>query len=161
MRAVKWLLIVALPGCASSPTSAPIEDTNVVIGGASDDGTAVVDWHAGLFTPPILMGPQGGQHIWVSVRAGHGFHAKSMRFTIDMTDLDTGEVVKPGTIPVTATMSDVGDALQVTNLRGYVKEPCKIKGHRVHIRVGLEDLMGLTGSDEVDIKPQWSGFCGS
>ena len=160
MHAVKWLLLSLLAGCASE-TTPPVAGTSVVMGGANEDGTAPVDWHSGLFSPPILMGPQGGQHIWVSVRTGHGFNAKSMRFTIDMTDVDTGEVVKPGTIPVTANLTDVGDALQVTNLRAYVKEPCKINGHRVRVHVGLEDLIGLTGSDEVDIKPTWSGFCGS
>lgn len=156
-----WLLVLGVAACASIGAPEPVGDMTISLGGDNDDGTGVVDWHAATVAPPIVMGPQGGQHIWLSLRTGHSYQAKSMRLVIDMTDLDTGEAVKPGSIPVTTTLTDVGDALQGTGLRAYVKEPCKIMGHHVRVHVSVEDLVGLTGSDEAVITPTWGGFCGT
>ncbi len=159
MRTV--IALTALLCAACTTTAAEVPAGTVIVGGANDDGTGFVDWHTSTVGPPIVMGPQGGQHIWVSVRTGRNFNASKMRLLIDMTDLDTGDVVKPGQIPFTRTLTDSGTELQITGITAYVKEPCKIKGHHVRVHVGVEDLVGLPGSDEAIIIPTWSGFCGT
>ncbi len=159
MRAVTWLLLLSLAGCATSGVSTVGGTSGVRIGGANEDGTGFVDWHSATVSPTIVMGPQGGQHVWVSLRTDRDFYASKMRITIAMTDLDTGEVVKPGEIPFTRTLVDDGQELQVSGITAYIKEPCKIKGHHVRVHADVEDLVGLTGSDEAVITPTWSGYC--
>lgn len=160
MRSVMLHFCVLLVGCATSATSAPPGSSTLVIGGANDDGTGFVDWHGETVAPPIIMGPQGGQHVWVSIRSSHDFNATKMRITIDMTDLDTSEVVKPGQMQFTRTLVESGDWLQFSAITAYVKEPCKIRGHHVRVHVSAEDLVGMTGSDEAVIVPKWtSGAC--
>ncbi len=153
------LLLAACASASSMP--AAVGDTTVLIGGANDDGTGFVDWHGQTATPNLIMGPQGGQHVWVMLRTGHAFNAEKMRILMDMTDLDTGLVVKPGQMPFTRTLTDAGDALVTDGnaITAYVKEPCVIKGHHIQVHVGVTDLVGLTGADQAVIIPSWSGFC--
>lgn len=159
MRAVAAALCGILTACATAAVDAPPATSAITIGGATDDGTGFVDWHGATVSPPVVMGPQGGQHIWVSLRTGREFYANKMRILIDMMDLDTGEVVKPGQIPFTRNLTEDGNALAFSGLTAYVKEPCRIKGHRVRVHVSVEDLVGLTGSDEAIVTPTWSGYC--
>ncbi len=160
MRTLMGLLAVCLLACTTTTTTTTSGPATLLIGGANDDGTGFVDWHGATATPPIIMGPQGGQHVWVSVRTTRDFYASKMRFTIDMTDLDTAQEVKPGPMQFTRTLIDDGTVLQFSGITAYVKEPCKITGHHVRVHVDVSDLVGLTGSDEAVIVPNWtSGAC--
>ena len=151
-------LLMLLAACATDATTTAT--TGVVrVDGALDDGTGLVDWQTGTATPAIVMGPQGGQHVWTVVTTSHAFYAKRMRITVEMTDLDTGEIVKPGAFQFTKDMVDTADGLQSPAITAFVKEPCKVKGHHLRVRADVEDLVGVTGSAEATITPTWTGYC--
>lgn len=156
---IRSFCLAILGGCASETGSGSTSTSSVIIGGCKDDGTGYLDWHSSTIAPNIVMGPQGGQHVYVSVRATSDFYVKNARITVDGLDLDTGDIVKPGAFEFTRSFTPEGSGLGVVGLTSFVKEPCKIKGHRVRMHVHVEDLVGLTGDDEAIITPSWNGFC--
>lgn len=157
MRATALILLVSAWGCVVEPGASPAR--TVRVDGALPDGTGWVDWHTGTPTVGIFMGPQGGQHVWVSVTTSTEFYTKKARLSVGMTDLDTGEEVKPGVFQFVKELLPEGEGLRAAAVTAFVKEPCKIKGHRVLVRVAVEDLVGLTGTGESIIRPTWDGFC--
>ena len=152
-----WILTLVVTACAT--TTEPPGTAEVAVNGAQDDGSGWVNWHEAQVSPPIVMGPQGGQHVWVVVSTSTAFQAKRVRVTVRMTDLDTGEVVKPGDFQFTKDMVDAPDGRRTPAITAYVKEPCKVAGRHVRVHVDVEDLVGLTGSAEATITPTWNGFC--
>ncbi len=161
MRSVIAASVLVVSACTSNAAPGALGTGSVIIGGANDDGTGFVDWHGATVKPHIIMGPQGGQHVWVMLHTSRDFYASKMRVTVDMTDVDTGQAVKPGEMPFTRTLTDTGDLLTTDGnaITAYIKEPCVIQGHHILVHVAVSDLMGLTGSDEATIIPSWSGFC--
>lgn len=134
-------------------------DTRVELGGADDEGQQFIDWADGTATPKMVRGPQGGQHIWVRTRSQGLWHKKA-RISVTMTLVDSGNVVKPGTVPVMPTLEVLpdGDALS-PGITAYVKCPCQVVGRQVRVRAEIVDLYGLTGVGEATIRPTWDGDC--
>ena len=136
-------------------------EIRVELGGADDEGLLFVDWSSGDATPKMVRGPQGGQHIWVRTRSEGLWHKKA-RIDVTMTLIDSGNVVKPGTVPVMPTLEvqEDGSALS-PGITAYVKCPCQIVGRAVRVRAEIVDLYGLTGAGEATIHPTWYGDCNS
>jgi len=78
-------------GCASHPATQP--PLQVLLGGATDDGLAFVDW-SGCPPAKIVHGVQGGQHVWGSVRI-HGLVGPRARIRVSLFHID-GAPVEPG-----------------------------------------------------------------
>lgn len=136
------------------------EVIEVVVGGGDDEtGVGFVDWSTGQVTPPMIRGPQGGQHVWVAVRT-RGLWPAKMRINVTMTLLDTGVAVKPGTVPLMPTLTPAEDGWHtVDRITAYVKCPCQVKDRLVRVSVETVDLYGLSGAAEATIRPTWDGDC--
>lgn len=130
------------------------------VGGSDKTGNGWIDWSGTKVTPEILKGPQGGQHIWVSART-RNLHPKKARISVTMfVEGPAGdEVVKPGTVEMTATLKWENDYLVYTGLPAFVKEPCKIMDKRVRVELSVDDLYGVHADDKAWITPIWTGFC--
>lgn len=163
-------LVAPLGGCTSSGGGGDGDPTvSFEIGGSSDEGEGFVDWSAGDATPPMIRGPQGGQHVWVSVRA-RGLWPKKARVAIEMFLDETGVVVKPGRVPITANLHPEDPALQdaepdleawygFEGITAFVRCPCQVQGKRFRVVATIEDLYGADGTDEAYITPTWDGSC--
>lgn len=129
------------------------------VGGSCDDGWGFVDWHDGEKTPKIIMGIQGGQHIWATIRV-RNVHLKKLRMAVEMRLADTGELVKPGRVELTTTPKQVyGDWTGHEGMPVFVKEPCKIMGKKIRVQLEVSDLYGVKATDEAFITPTWNGYC--
>ncbi len=128
------------------------------IGGANDDGTGFVDWRSGAVTPTIIMGPQGGQHVYVSVRAAN-LWPKKIRMGVEMRDALTDEVVKPGRIEITSSLKADCEWMTYTGMTAFVKEPCKISDRKLKVHLDVSDLYGVKATDDAVITPHWEGYC--
>ncbi len=148
-----------LPGDATD--TAP----HVVVGGADDAGMAFVDWSSGSYPATLIHGPQGGQHIWTSVKTTN-LYANKARISA-MLYLETpglpDELVKPGTTPVTGTLKAyppppaVPEAgLAYVGLPAFVSQPCKIAQQRVRVQVEVSDLYGVAATGKAWIRPKWT-----
>jgi hypothetical protein len=131
----------------------------VQVGGADLKGERWVELGPGA-EAAMVRGPQGGQHIWVSVRA-QGLWPSKMRVDVTMTLLDSGVTVKPGTVPLLLTLKPGADGwVEAIGMTAYVKCPCQVVGRPVRIDVALIDLYGLTGAGQATVTPLWDGACG-
>lgn len=129
------------------------------IGGSDADGQTFVDWKSGTAFAAIISGPQGGQHIWVSVRVKHVSPVK-LRMGVQMIDSETCDLVKPGRVEITHTMIPKPDGIfEYTGIPAFVKEPCKIKSRKLRVHLDISDMYGLETEAEATITPQYDGFC--
>ncbi len=130
----------------------------VRVGGTNDSGDGFLDWAPGDAHPNIIRGPQGGQHIWIAARM-QNLWPKKMRMSIELFDNDTGVLVKPGKVEITITFKEEGDWLAYSGMPAFVKEPCKVKEHKLRAHLTLNDLYGVTTSIDAFITPKWDGYC--
>lgn len=171
---------LVLPGC-DDPTEPPLQPDSesvdgysnykqppqVVVGGALDPGTGFVDWAdegVGLPTPAtIISGPQGGQHIWVSVRT-KGLWPSKARIGVEFVDPETGAIAKPGRVEVIGTLKTDPTAPQwllYEGLPAFIKEPCLIRERPLRAVLKVVDLYGRSVQDTALLKPVWTGWCPS
>jgi hypothetical protein len=137
----------------------PAKDPMVEVGGATDAGKGFIDWSDGQSSPAILRGPQGGQHIWVSVRA-RNVHPKKLRMAITMFIEETGKRVIPGRVTVTSTLKPDKDGwFLYQGVPSFVKCPCQIVGKKLRAELEIIDLYGRTASNEVWLSSTWDGSC--
>ncbi|MSP92483.1 MAG: hypothetical protein EXR79_11900 [Myxococcales bacterium] len=152
----------AVADCPSPDSADPDAATAPVAwgGGSLGDGSGFVEWDDGKATPVIIRGPQGGQHIWVSVRC-KGFHPKKIRLGVEMFDAETGDAMKPGRVEVTISLKPDVEAWSLhAGIPAFVKEPCKVKNRKLRVKFDVMDLYGVHGQDEAFITPTWDGLCG-
>ena len=130
----------------------------VRIGGANEEGEGFIDWNAGEAFAPMIRGIQGGQHIWVSVRARNVSH-KKLRMAITATLIDSGKIVIPGRVEYTSTLSTTDGWLFYEGAQSFVKCPCQVQGRKLRVRLEVVDLYGRTATHEATITPTWDGNC--
>ena len=145
--------------CLELPKPAGNGVPKVLVGGSDADGQTFVDWASGAVQAKVISGPQGGQHIWVSVQASNLWPVK-LRMVVQMFDVETGELVKPGKVEITHTMNPTcGPWFTYTGMPSFVKEPCKINGRKLRVHLEASDLYGLAASSDAFIVAQYDGFC--
>ncbi len=169
--AIGLALLPALTGCPSETTTSndagtvdggadgTDETIAVVVGGSDEPGQVFVDWPETGASAPMIRGPQGGQHVWVSVRT-RGLWPKKMRLDVQMTAIDTEVVVKPGKVPLLLSLSPGPDGYdEVIGVTAYVKCPCQVKDRKLRVDVDVVDLYGLVGHGTGYVTPTWDGDC--
>ena len=131
------------------------------VGGASDTGKGFVDWTDGEATPPMIRGPQGGQHVWVTVRM-RGLSPKKLRMTVEMSRKDNGKIVKPGAVPVMSTVKtspEFPSGFQSNYITAFVRCPCQVANKPLRVHLAVADLYGRTFETDATITPTWDGDC--
>ena len=166
-RALAALCLLAAATCACGGGETDEPDTKVqlppmaVVGGATDDGKSWVDWSSGDVAPPMLRGPQGGQHVWVSVRM-QGLNPVKLKMTVEMRLKESGKVVQPGAVPVMRSIppaQDQPDTFQFSGITAFVKCPCQVADKTVVVSLSLDDIYGRTASATAEIRPTWAEDC--
>lgn len=170
-RVLALVLALACAGCPSEVAPADdagaldggsdgsVEAIEVVVGGSDEPGQVFVPWTATGAVAPMIRGPQGGQHVWVSVRT-RGLWPKKMRLDVTMTAIDTNVVVKPGKVPLLLSLVPGPDGYdEVIGVTAYVKCPCQVKDRKLRVDVDVVDLYGLVGHGVGYVTPTWDGDC--
>lgn len=163
------LMLGLIMGCGPSEPSADAGSTDgggadaqgdpaVRIGGASDEGEGFVDWSDSDALAPMIRGIQGGQHIWVSVRARNVSH-KKLRMAITAVLVDSGKTVIPGRVEYTSTLNEVDGWLFYEGAQSFVKCPCQVQGRQLRMKLEVIDLYGRTADNEMVVTPTWDGNC--
>ena len=149
---------VSQPGLDATNGADVFGPPSIEIGGAADDGIGFIPWHDGTVHPTIIQGPQGGQHIWVSVHTNNLWRQK-IQLSVGMRDEVTGALVLPGDVTriLSLTPHETFDAYE--GFVAYVSEPCVIANRRIRATVLALDLYGLVTSDSAVITPVWSNPC--
>jgi len=132
-------------GDAVAETSA---SANLLIGGASDSGETFTSLE-GCPQVHIIHGPQGGFHIWISVRV-RNVSPKKAEIHVRMEDAETKATVKPGETTLTVNLmlaagSQKTDPLpwyEYTGVPAFVKDPCTIHGRKLRVISKVIDLFG-------------------
>lgn len=136
-----WVLALALIACGPAP-SGPLE---VELG----TGEVAFEGLEGGERLPLVAGPQGGHHVWVSFRA-QGLESARAFLTIDAIPLTSTEP-PPRRSPVRVQMSRAGEGFEYVGWPAQLDDPGCLVGERVILRITLEDEGGRSGSDEREI----------
>lgn len=133
----------------------------VVLGGSDKDGNGFVDWSGPKPTPPMLRGPQGAQHVWVSLRARQ-IDPKKTEVWLGMEVIETGKPVFPGerwmkgvTFKNDTSPGALPGGVLIQGLTAVVGCPCRIHGMDVRVYAKIKDSQGVVVTDEVVIAPTW------
>ena len=156
-----WLALGALFICAQLAACAtePAPPTaQVELGGADNSGKIWLSLDELDHRPPIIFGPQGGYHIWFSLRA-HDLDPVALQVAVDMTVVGSGRRVKPGRAARAVQLRQEGQWLVFSGLYGYVSCPCQIRDQEVRVTLAATDRRGRQASASATITPRWSNPC--
>lgn len=102
---------------------------------------------------PLVAGPQGGHHVWLSFRA-EGMPTENVLFEVDAVPLSETEP-PPRRSPVRITMTPL-DGSQMHELVGWpaqLDQPECLVGVPLSVRITITDSRGRTASDERIVVP--------
>ena len=109
---------------------------------------------------PLVAGPQGGHHVWLSLRA-EGLASERALMVIDAIPLVDGEP-PPARAPVRIFMEPMPDGrMEYIGWPAQLDAPACLVGQRLSVRVTLTDSEGRRGSDERIVVPQESPLLGT
>ena len=151
----------------------PVEVPTVELGGSDDEGKTFVDWSSDKVVPPLVHGIQGGEHIYVSVRA-RNMNPKNMQLELHQHIVDGGVEVFPTPIKwfnQTLKKETVDGKWTGWYFRngytGFVNCPCLVTGKQLKL-----ELIATTKDGKVSAKstrfvtpaaasamPLWDGDC--
>jgi hypothetical protein len=138
VRLVCWAALVAA-GCGASFPGPP----------AADVGTGVdqfVVLHDGD-TVPIIMGLQGGYHVWGSVRASNVAPDNlRLRFSLYLADQTTPLTIRTDTVDLTGG-EHLGSAV-------FLPDPSVVRGQLCRLHLDVTDENGRTASAEHRVTPE-------
>lgn len=147
MRPIHLLLTVVVTACA-----APLDEAD---GGQIVDGAqAVLELGTGsrTFAPladgdevPIIHGPQGGWHLWGSLRV-QGLQPKRLAVTFDVS-LEGPPALGLSSNSYTLDLVKSGSAWQWSGLLGLVPDPVPVDGRVVVLSMAVTDTNGVTLHD--------------
>jgi hypothetical protein len=143
-----------------------LQPRTVWVGGSLDNGTGFVDWSLapGVDLPKsatIISGPQGGQHIWVTVRT-KGLWSNKARIRVEIVHAQDGTVAKPGYVEIIGSLKvdpAAPEWLYYQGIAAFIKEPCKIMKIPHRVQIQIVDLYGDKAAGEARIVPTWDGWC--
>jgi hypothetical protein len=107
-----------------------------------DDGQAV----------DVVCGPQGGQHVWTSVRA-KGMRTDDVDVVLSLTDEATGEPVCRVELKDLLLADDDGWG-SFTGVTCFVSEPAKVAGRTLVLYGSARDADGAGGESRVRVVPR-------
>ncbi len=138
-------VFVLLAACGGPPTSG---DVSLELGTGESEFAPLVDYQEA----PLVAGPQGGHHVWISFRA-EGLSSDRVLMDLEMIPLDTTEPPARGEpVRVFMTVHDeehqsfVGWPAQILHAGCYVGVP-------LSVRVELTDPAGNVAVDERIVVP--------
>ena len=137
--------------------AAPVEPV-FEIGGALPDGTGFVDWTSGTAQPTIELGPQGGQHVWLSVRVRNVVLHKAHLYVTLAQPSDCAPYPQ-GQTEWRVPLTNQDGWLQYSGITAYVGKPCDVRGKPVHVKVQLNDESTPLAKADATIVPVWNGTC--
>jgi hypothetical protein len=106
-------------------------------------------------TVDVVCGPQGGQHVWTSIRT-RGLRADGVDVVLSMTDEATGELVCRVELRDLLLTDDEGwDAF--TGVTCFVSEPEKVAGRTLVMFGSAHDTGGVGGESRVRVVPRGPG----
>lgn len=119
----------------------------VDLGGSADDGVSIQPWTLPGQQAPLIFGPQGGYHIWVSVCVPAALGSKAgLKILASLPD---GSQVDPGVTELTSKLVAVpGKTGQVCRVAApaFVTCACELHGVPLRVRVDVTDLSAAPGT---------------
>ncbi|MCZ7680880.1 MAG: hypothetical protein M5U28_19715 [Sandaracinaceae bacterium] len=109
-------------------------------------GEAAFETMVGEPTLPLVAGPQGGHHVWISLRVA-GASSDRVDLTVDVTRLEAPAPPAREPVRVQLEQREGGDAELVGWPAELVDPGCAI-GERVAVRASVRDVDGSHGTDE-------------
>lgn len=100
----------------------------------------------------IVCGPQGGQHIWVSVRA-RNLSPDPVSIRVSIRLADSGQLVCGQQIDDTSLFAAAGGWGEFTGIACFVPEPALVSGRPVLLQGRVADAAGRAGDHEVRAVP--------
>ena len=164
MSARAALLLLVVGGCAALGTGDGLDPLPTrATGDAGADGGAQLRVELGTgvetYEPladgalvDVVLGPQGGFHVWTSVRV-HDPTLVVARIDLSARFADDGRPAGPPS-SVTAPLVLVGTACEHTGMTSFIADPARVRGQRVvlHVEVLVPD--GRRGSAERTVIPR-------
>jgi hypothetical protein len=99
----------------------------------------------------IIKGPQGGYHIWMSLRASKQLDPKLIAVKYIVTELDGGEIsLNASRLNLQAN----GDTNDWYGLQGLLPNPAAVSGREVLLRIEAEDSAKKTAVDQRRVIPR-------
>lgn len=141
-----------LAACGPTPNGidggSPGSDAGAIDGGPSVEvGTGQNEFVAlgVLDRIDIVLGPQGGYHVWGAVRVT-GMNPS--RIAVDLSVVLVGTPSETLSIsPYRLTLLRVGSAYEWYGLLGFVPDPQRADGREVMLTMDVKDTAGRAGSD--------------
>ena len=97
-------------------------------------------------TLPLVAGPQGGHHVWVSVVVV-GASSERAELLVDVVPVDGPEPPRRAPVRVQLEASEGGDA-EIVGWPAELADPGCMVGRRAIVRATLTDEDGAVGVDE-------------
>jgi hypothetical protein len=159
MYAVSCALVWSVACTATvEPTCEPIATT---VGGADFAGHGFVDWSASAGEPAIIRGPQGGQHVWLSVRFAAQPRGR-LRLRSALRDRVTGAALEKGITTLAAKAQQGLDGTWIVDgLPVFVDKPCEVTDRVCQAWVEVIDADDCAVVASALVTPQWSEDCPS
>lgn len=135
MRALCALALLCLAACAAPGEFA------VELG----VGETAFEPIVGEPTLSLIAGPQGGHHVWISVRVDG---ASSERVDLSVDVAPVGAPPPPRREPIRVHLTRVSGQTELVGWPAEFVDPGCLVGERVTVRVRIVDEHGSVGSDE-------------
>lgn len=101
--------------------------------------------------PELVCGPQGGQHMFLSVRA-RGLGPQRVSVAVSVSEVETGRPVCAQRIDDT-NLFVADDWAEYTGIICFVPDPERVSGRSVRVTGSITDRAGATESAAIDIVP--------
>jgi hypothetical protein len=112
-------------------------------------------------TVEIVCGPQGGQHIWTSIRGQGNFDPSSVQIALNIryanAPADGGSATICGQSLDSVTLSSNGAWQEFAGLRCFIPRPADVDGQRVILEGTMTDSTGASVSAQVPFTPTGPG----
>lgn len=144
MRRTAALVTALLAGCGAAAPHAEVGVGTRTFEALPADGAVVV-----------VCGPQGGQHIWTSVRS-QGVGPDHTALLVEITDPATGERIC-GQELSDLLLESQGDWDAFSGLACFIPDPAKVDGRTLRLHGRVTDAAGHTAEASRTVVPSGPG----
>ncbi len=140
----RWAALLMLAAC-SGPSGG---DLFVELGTGEVGYEPLADYQE----VPLVAGPQGGHHVWLSFRT-EGLPTDNALFEVDAVPLTNGEP-PPRRSPVRVTMTPLDSEMhEMVGWPAQLDQPECLVGVPLSVRITITDSRGRSASDERIVVP--------